>query len=396
MQIERKLKAIMFTDIVNFSLMMGEDEDNTILLLDKHNEISNKIFSKYKGNLIKQLGDGNFVEFNSSLDAVKAAKELQQQFKEYNKNVVEENQIHIRIGIHVGDVIEKNGDLFGDGVNVTSRITAFAEKGGICVTQEAYRTIQGQKDVYAISIGDYDLKNIVGNWNLHRVFDNRDEFQEWTESIHKQKRAQERKTKFYKIGFTSLILLVLLIINIPIINDMYIDYQNDVQLNYLYEKLSLILQENNLSDSNDIQLVKNDNGVILSHSGSSAFPAGSTKLTDDAKIGMAKYVKIINSFDGHFEINTHTDSWIPSGSIQLKYATNAELAGIRGASIFSYLVQSGLDFNTGKVRASFWADRMPKDFGYLDKMATEEEIETAIRTAELRAKNRRIAFYFHY
>jgi class 3 adenylate cyclase/outer membrane protein OmpA-like peptidoglycan-associated protein len=396
MPIERKLKAIMFTDIVNFSLMMGEDEDNTILLLDKHNEISNKIFSKYKGNLIKQLGDGNFVEFNSSLDAVKAAKELQQQFKEYNKNVVEENQIHIRIGIHVGDVIEKNGDLFGDGVNVTSRITAFAEKGGICLTQEAYRTIQGQKDVYAISIGDYDLKNIVGNWNLHRVFDNRDEFQEWTESIHKQKRAQERKTKFYKIGFTSLILLVLLIINIPIINDMYIDYQNDVQLNYLYEKLSLILQENNLSDSNDIQLVKNDNGVILSHSGSSAFPAGSTKLTDDAKIGMAKYVKIINSFDGHFEINTHTDSWIPSGSIQLKYATNAELAGIRGASIFSYLVQSGLDFNTGKVRASFWADRMPKDFGYLDKMATEEEIENANRTAELRAKNRRIDFYFHY
>ena len=396
MPIERKLAAIMFTDIVNFSLMMGKDEDNTILLLDKHNEISNKIFSKYKGNLIKQLGDGNFVEFNSSLDAVKAAKELQQQFKEYNKNVVEENQIHIRIGIHVGDVIEKNGDLFGDGVNVTSRITAFAEKGGICLTQEAYRTIQGQKGVYAISIGDYDLKNIVGNWNLHRVFDNRDEFQEWTESIHKQKRAQERKTKFYKIGFTSLILLVLLIINIPIINDMYIDYQNDVQLNYLYEKLSLILQENNLSDSNDIQLVKNDNGVILSHSGSSAFPAGSTKLTDDAKIGMAKYVKIINSFDGHFEINTHTDSWIPSGSIQLKYATNAELAGIRGASIFSYLVQSGLDFNTGKVRASFWADRMPKDFGYLDKMATEEEIENANRTAELRAKNRRIDFYFHY
>ena len=151
-----------------------------------------------------------------------------------------------------------------------------------------------------------------------------------------------------------------------------------------------------VSNSNDIQLVKNDDGVILSHSGSSAFPAGSTKLTDDAKIGMAKYVKIINSFDGHFEINTHTDSWILSGSIQLKYATNAELAGIRGASIFSYLVQSGLDFNTGRVRASFWADRMPKDFGYLDKMATEEEIENANRTAELRAKNRRIDFYFHY
>ena len=396
MPIERKLKAIMFTDIVNFSLMMGEDEDNTILLLDKHNEISNKVFSKYKGKLIKQLGDGNFVEFNSSLDAVKAAKELQQQFKEYNKNVVEENQIHIRIGIHVGDVIEKNGDLFGDGVNVTSRITAFAEKGGICITQEAYRTIQGQKDVYAISIGDYDLKNIVGNWNLHRVFDNRDEFQEWTESIHKQKRAQERKTKFYKIGFASLILIVLLIINVPIIKKKYIDYQNNNHLILLYEQFNSILQENNLLESSDVQLVKNEDGVILSHTGTFTFPAGSKQLKDDSKVMIAKYIEIINSFDGYFEINTHTDSWIPSGSIQLKYATNAELAGIRGASIFSYLVQSGLDFNTGRVRASFWADRMPKDFGYLDKMATEEEIENANRTAELRAKNRRIDFYFHY
>ena len=395
-QIERKLAAIMFTDIVNFSLMMGEDEDNTILLLDKHNEISNKVFSKYKGKLIKQLGDGNFVEFNSSLDAVKAAKELQQQFKEYNKSVVEENQICIRIGIHVGDVIEKNGDLFGDGVNVTSRITAFAEKGGICVTQEAYRTIQGQKDVYAISIGDYDLKNIVGNWNLHRVFDNRDEFQEWTESIHKQKRVQERKTRFYKIGFVSLILIVLLIINVPIIKDIYIDYQNNNRLILLYEQFNSILQENNLLESSDVQLVKNEDGVILSHTGTFTFPAGSKQLKDDSKIMIAKYIEIINSFDGYFEINTHTDNDPPPKILRLKYATNAELAGIRGASIFSYLVQSGLDFNSGKIRASFWSDRMPKGFSYLNKMATDEEIENANSTSELRAKNRRIDFYFHY
>ena len=111
---------------------------------------------------------------------------------------------------------------------------------------------------------------------------------------------------------------------------------------------------------------------------------------------IAKYIEIINSFDGYFEINTHTDNDAPPQILRLKYATNAELAGVRGASIFSYLVQSGLDFNTGRVRASFWADRMPKDFGYLDKMATDEEIENANRTSELRAKNRRIDFYFHY
>ena len=81
----------------------------------------------------------------------------------------------------------------------------------------------------------------------------------------------------------------------------------------------------------------------------------------------------------------------------MKYATNAELAGIRGASIFSYLVQSGLDLNSVRVRASFWSDRMPKGFSYLNKMmATDEEIENANSTPELRTKNRRIDFYFHY
>ena len=177
---------------------------------------------------------------------------------------------------------------------------------------------------------------------------------------------------------------------------MYIDYQNDKQLNYLYEKLSLILQENNLLDSNDIQLVKNEDGVILSHSGSSAFPPLSNKLKDNAKVRIARYVEIINSFDGYFEINTHTDNAAPPRKLQLKFATNSESAGARAATVFSYLIESGLDFSSGKVKAVFWADRMPKDFGYLDKMATEEAIENANGTSELRAKNRRIDFYFHY
>ena len=238
---------------------------------------------------------------------------------------------------------------------------------------------------------------IVGNWNLHRVFDNRDEFQEWTESIHKQKRVQERKTRFYKIGFVSLILIVLLIINVPIIKEIYIDYQNNNRLILLYEQFNSILQENNLLESSDVQLVKNEDGVILSHTGTFTFPAGSKQLKDDSKVMIAKYIEIINSFDGYFEINTHTDNKPPPKILRLKYATNAELAGIRGASIFSYLIESGLDFNSGRVRASFWSDRMPKGFSYLNKMmATEEEIENANRTSELRAKNRRIDFYFHY
>ena len=120
------------------------------------------------------------------------------------------------------------------------------------------------------------------------------------------------------------------------------------------------------------------------------------KLKDNAKVRIARYVEIINSFDGYFEINTHTDNAAPPRKFQLKFATNSELAGARAATVFSYLIESGLDFSSGKVKAVFWADRMPKDFGYLDKMATDKEIENANSTKELRDKNRRIDFYFHY
>ena len=395
-KVERKLAAIMFTDIVNFSLMMGNDEDNALKLLDKHNDISDSIFKEYSGKLIKQLGDGNFVEFNSTADAIMAAKALQQKLKEYNKSKNKSDQIWIRIGIHVGDVIEKNNDLFGDGVNVTSRVTAFADAGGICITQEAYRTIQGQKDIYAVSIGDYDLKNIVGNWNLHRVFEDKNEFQEWTETIHNQKRIQERKTKFYKMGFVSLVLMILLIINAPIIKKTYVDYKNNKELHDLYIKLEQVLKESNKLLSSDISLVRNNDGVILSHTGSSAFPSGSSKLNYDTKVLIEKYPSIINSFDGYFEINTHTDNNPPPKKIQLKYATNSELAGMRGASVFTFLVQSGLAFDKGRVRSSFWSDRLPFGFSYLGNMATEEEIKKSNSTPEQRDKNRRIDFYFHY
>tara|TARA_Y100000590_G_C14849853_1_gene687170 strand:+ start:103 stop:426 length:324 start_codon:yes stop_codon:yes gene_type:complete len=100
--------------------------------------------------------------------------------------------------------------------------------------------------------------------------------------------------------------------------------------------------------------------------------------------------------DGYFEINTHTDNQPPPKKLHLKYATNSELAGMRGASIFSFLVQSGLDFNSGRVKSSFWSDRLPFGFSYLGNMATEEEIKKSNRTPELRNKNRRIDFYFHY
>ena len=390
---ERKLAAIMFTDIVGFSRMMGNDENLTLSLLEKHDNICNNYFTKYKGELIKKLGDGNFVKFDSSLEAVECAIALQDYFKEYNKSVDISDSIQLRIGIHIGDVVKKDGDIFSDSVNATSRITAFAEKGGICISPEAYRAIQGQKDIHVASIGKYQLKNIIGDWNLHRVFSNKEDFQEWSEKTYKEKKEQERKSKLYKIAFITSIVSLLLFINIPLIVDKYVEYQNNIKLEMLYIEL-----ENIILSNDNVSLVKNNEGIILSHKGNYGFSSGSVNMKADLIKLLNEYIPIINSFDGYMDINTHSDNdMIPEVMREkLKYATNSQLSSSRSAVIFDYMIQGGLDFSSGRIRGSFWGARIPHGFSYFGKMADNEEIDLANQTPEQKSNNRRIDFHFHY
>jgi len=116
----RRLAAIMFTDIVGFSCQMGANEARTLRLLDTHNRITQQAVAEHHGTVIKTVGDAFLVDFPSVVNAVQCAQQVQAQLRVYNTESAE--QIHMRIGIHLGDIIQQDGDVFGDGVNVASRL----------------------------------------------------------------------------------------------------------------------------------------------------------------------------------------------------------------------------------------------------------------------------------
>ncbi len=119
--LERRLSAIMFTDIVGFTRIMGDDESTALTILENQESLITPIISSHNGNIIKRTGDGYLLEFSSSVEAVECAIKMQDSIKAHNSN--ENNlEFHIRIGIHLGDIVVVGDDILGDGVNIASRI----------------------------------------------------------------------------------------------------------------------------------------------------------------------------------------------------------------------------------------------------------------------------------
>ena len=126
----RKLAAIMFTDIVGYSAMSQKNEKLALELLELHREMLRKLFEEHLGIEIKTIGDAFLVEFASALDAVNCSVEIQQDLQQYNEKCEKDHNIYLRIGIHVGDVVHRKGDIYGDGVNISSRLEPLAAPGG--------------------------------------------------------------------------------------------------------------------------------------------------------------------------------------------------------------------------------------------------------------------------
>jgi len=157
----RKLAAIMFTDIRDFSKKMGENELAAMDLLKVHDSMIRDVVEKYGGTIIKSLGDSFMVDFSSAVNAVKCAIEAQEKFWEYNKDKSSFERIEIRIGIHLGDVITVGNDIFGDGVNIAARIEAITEPTRICVSADIFNQVKNKMQIRAFSIGSIELKNIA-------------------------------------------------------------------------------------------------------------------------------------------------------------------------------------------------------------------------------------------
>jgi adenylate cyclase len=137
----RRLAAIIFTDMVDYSALAQRDETLALRLLEEHRQILRSLFSRFNGTEIKTIGDAFLVEFHSALEAAQCAIEIQRTLAKRNHDVAADRCIEVRIGIHIGDVVHRGGDVYGDGVNIASRIQAVAGAGGICVSMDVERQI---------------------------------------------------------------------------------------------------------------------------------------------------------------------------------------------------------------------------------------------------------------
>jgi len=161
-RVDRRLAAVLAGDIAGYSRLMGRDEEGTLAQLKVlRKTIVDPGIAAHRGRIVKTTGDGMLVEFASAVDATRAAVELQRAMAERACDTAPELRIEFRIGIHVGDIIIDDNDIFGDGVNIAARLEGIAQPGGVCISDDTHRQIRGKVDVAFDDIGEQSLKNIA-------------------------------------------------------------------------------------------------------------------------------------------------------------------------------------------------------------------------------------------
>jgi len=166
---QRRLAAIMFTDMVGYTALSQRNERLALELLEEHRRILRSIFPRFNGTEIKTIGDAFLVEFQSALEAAQCALEIQRTLAKRNPDVSSERRIELRIGIHVGDVVHREGDVYGDGVNVASRIQPVAGIGGICISVDVERQIHHALEAKFEKLAPIELKNVEVPMDLFRI-----------------------------------------------------------------------------------------------------------------------------------------------------------------------------------------------------------------------------------
>ena len=166
----RRLTAILAADVVGYSRLIGVDEGGTLRAFKAMRaDFFDPAIAKHNGRLVKTTGDGLLVEFGSVVDALQCATQLQEHLAEHNESLPTDKRIDFRMGIHQGDVVVEDGDLFGDGVNVAVRLEGLAEPGGICVSARVQEDAVGKLDLMFEDLGERQLKNISRPIRIYRV-----------------------------------------------------------------------------------------------------------------------------------------------------------------------------------------------------------------------------------
>jgi TolB-like protein/class 3 adenylate cyclase len=167
--VERRLVAIFAADVEGYSRLMGRDEVGTLRNLTERRKILDALISAHRGRIANTAGDSLLVEFASAVDAVQCAVQAQAAWADANDQLPPDRRINFRIGVHVGDVMVRAGDILGDGVNIAARLEGIAESGGVCISDDAHRQVRGKVDVAFDDMGPQSLKNIVDPMRAWRV-----------------------------------------------------------------------------------------------------------------------------------------------------------------------------------------------------------------------------------
>ena len=159
----------MFTDMVGYTTLGQRNETLSLALVEEQRKVIRPILARHHGREVKTIGDAFLVDFPNAVDAVRCAYDIQRAIRELNLSLASDKRIHLRIGVHVGEVVESQGDILGDAVNVASRIEPLAEVGGICVSRQVYDFVRNKTDIPLSSMGSMALKNVSEPMEVYKM-----------------------------------------------------------------------------------------------------------------------------------------------------------------------------------------------------------------------------------
>jgi class 3 adenylate cyclase len=157
---ERKLATILSADVAEYSRLMAEDEEQTLRTFRGHKEVFEKLVTLHRGRVFNTAGDGILAEFNSAVEAVRCATEIQAALRTRNDQLPENRQVNFRMGVNLGDVMVQGSDLLGDGVNVAARLQSAAEPGGVCISGSIFDQIRNKLSLSFKELGELNFRNI--------------------------------------------------------------------------------------------------------------------------------------------------------------------------------------------------------------------------------------------
>src|SRR5215470_3749634 len=157
---KRKISALLAADIVKYSKLVAEDEEETVHRLADYRAVFEEVTARHGGRIVNMVGDAVLADFSSSVDAVRCALAVQEAIAEHNRAYPDDRRMQLRIGITLADIMDKEGELFGDGVNIAARLESLAPPGGICVSQTVAEQVAGKLPITFDDIGPQRVKNI--------------------------------------------------------------------------------------------------------------------------------------------------------------------------------------------------------------------------------------------